>query len=65
MIKVRPDELPDRIESMLARLKETPRKNWSAFAAPNPVPGNGHHGNGQDIGDARLWTFRFRTGGRR
>ena len=62
MIKVRPDELPDRIESMLARLKDAEKELERIRSTQLLSQVTDIMGNGQDIGDARLWTFRVPDG---
>lgn len=58
MVKVRPDELPDRIEAMLARLKDAERELDRVRSAQMLAKVDDIIGSGEDIGRFRLWTFR-------
>lgn len=58
LIKVRPEELPDRIESMLGRLKEAERELERVRSAQMLSKVDDIVGSGNDIGRFRLWTFR-------
>ncbi len=62
LTKVRPEELPDRIEAMMLRLKETEKelerlKSGAMLAKVDDIMGSG-----EDIGRFRLWTFRVPDG---
>ncbi len=62
MVKVRPDELPDRIEQMLTRLKETEKELERIRSSQLLASVDDIMGRGEDIGDFRLWTFRVPDG---
>jgi alanyl-tRNA synthetase len=62
MVKVRPEELPDRIESMLARLKDAEKELERVRSAQMLSRVDDMMGAGEDIGGIRLWTFRAPKG---
>ena len=57
LVKVRPEELPERIASIVGKLKDAERALASARASALTANIDAIIGNGTDIGDARLWTF--------
>ena len=62
LVKARPEELPDRIESLLARMKETERDLQKFKSAQLTSSVDGVIGEGRDIGPFRLWTYRAPEG---
>ncbi|MDA9912991.1 alanine--tRNA ligase [Candidatus Nanopelagicales bacterium] len=62
MVKVRPEELPDRIEVMLGRLKDAEKELERVRSAQMLSRVDDIMGAGEDIGGARLWTFRAPKG---
>jgi len=57
LVKARPDELPDRIGALLAKLKETERALTAAKSSRLSANLDEILGEGATIGDLRLWTF--------
>jgi alanyl-tRNA synthetase len=62
MVKARPEELPDRIESLIARLKETERELQRYKSAQLTSNVEGVIGEGRDLGPFRIWTYRAPDG---
>jgi alanyl-tRNA synthetase len=62
IVKARPEELPDRIESVLARLKEAERELQRFKSAQLTNNVEGVIGEGRDIGPYRIWTYRAPEG---
>jgi alanyl-tRNA synthetase len=58
MVKVRPDELPDRIGTVLAKLKDAEKELERVRSAEMLSKVDDIIGAGVDIGQYRLWTFR-------
>jgi alanyl-tRNA synthetase len=58
LVKVRPDELADRIEAMLAKLKDAEKELDRVRSAQMLSKVDDIVGSGSDIGRYRLWTFR-------
>jgi len=57
MVKVPADALPERIESMMVKLKESERELAKVRSATLAANVEGTLGLGQDFGPFRLWTF--------
>ena len=57
LIKARPEELPDRVEAMIAKLKDAERELAKARQAKLSANLDGLIGEGTDIGAFRVWTF--------
>ena len=62
MVKARPEELPDRIESLIARLKEAERELQRYKSAQLTSNVEGVIGEGRDLGPFRIWTYRAPDG---
>lgn len=58
MVKVRPEELPDRIETMLVKLKDAEKELDRVRSAQMLSKVDDIIGSGSDVGRFRLWTFR-------
>jgi alanyl-tRNA synthetase len=56
-LKARPDELPERVDTMLTRLKDAERELAKIKRATLTASLDGVIGTGNDIGRYRLWTF--------
>ena len=57
LVKSRAEDLPERIESLLAKLKETEKELARLKSAQMSANIEGIMGTGLDIGPVRLWTF--------
>jgi alanyl-tRNA synthetase len=57
IVKARPDELPERVDAMLTRLKDAERDIARMKSAQLLVNIDGIIGAGEDVGDVRVWTF--------
>jgi alanyl-tRNA synthetase len=57
IVKARPEELPERIDSMLVRLKDAEREIARMRSAALVANIDGIIGEAQDYGDVRMWTF--------
>ncbi len=57
LVKVRPEDLPERIESLMVKLKESERAINQLKSAQMSANLEGILGTGVDIGPYRLWTF--------
>jgi alanyl-tRNA synthetase len=57
IVKARPEELPERIDSMLVRLKDAEREIARMRSAALVANIDGLIGEAQDYGDVRMWTF--------
>jgi len=57
IVKARPDELPERIDAVLTRLKDAEREIAKMRSASLVANIDGVIGTAQEIGAARLWTF--------
>jgi alanyl-tRNA synthetase len=57
IVKARPDELPERVDAMLTRLKDAERDIARMRSAQLLVNIDGIVGAGEDVGDVRVWTF--------
>jgi alanyl-tRNA synthetase len=62
MVKARPEELPERIESLIIRLKETERELQRYKSAQLTSNVEGVIGEGRDLGPFRIWTYRAPDG---
>jgi alanyl-tRNA synthetase len=62
MVKARPDELPERIEGMITRLKDTERELQRLKSAQLTSNVEGVIGEGRDFGPFRLWAYRAPEG---
>ena len=62
MVKARPEELPDRIESLISRLKEAERELQRYKSAQLTSNVEGVIGEGRDLGPFRIWTYRAPDG---
>ena len=62
LVKARPDELPDRISAVLAKLKDAERALTAAKAANLSASSEDILGAGEQIGDVRLWAFTAPAG---
>ena len=62
MVKARPEELPERIESLIARLKEAERELQRYKSAQLTSNVEGVIGEGRDLGPFRIWTYRAPDG---
>jgi alanyl-tRNA synthetase len=62
MVKARPEELPDRIESLIARLKDAERELQRYKSAQLTSNVEGVIGEGRDVGPFRIWTYRAPDG---
>ena len=62
MVKARPEELPERIESLITRLKETERELQRYKSAQLTSNVEGVIGEGRDLGPFRIWTYRAPDG---
>ncbi len=62
MVKVPADELPERLESLMAKLKEAERDLQRVRTAQLTSNVEGVIGEGRDIGDYRVWTYRAPDG---
>ncbi|MDQ1247064.1 MAG: alanyl-tRNA synthetase, partial [Actinomycetota bacterium] len=61
MVKSRPEELPERIEGLLVKLKDAEREITRLKSVQMTANLEGIIGAGADIGDFRLWTFTAPT----
>ena len=57
IVKARPEELPERIDAMLVRLKDAEREIGRMRSAALVANIDGLIGEAQDFGDVRMWTF--------
>jgi alanyl-tRNA synthetase len=57
IVKARPEELPERIDSMLVRLKDAEREIARMRSAALVANIDGLIGEAQDYGDVRMWAF--------
>jgi len=57
IVKARPEELPERIDTLLTRLKDAEREIAKARSASLVANIDGIIGEGEDYGDVRMWTF--------
>jgi alanyl-tRNA synthetase len=57
IVKARPEELPERIDAMLVRLKDAERDIGRMRSAALVANIDGLIGEAQDYGDVRMWTF--------
>ena len=62
LVKVRPEELPGRIEGLLVKLKESERELARLKSAQMTANIEGIIGTGVDVGEFRLWTFTAPAG---
>jgi len=62
MAKVPAEELPERLESLMARLKDAERELQRVRTAQLTSNVEGVIGEGRDIGEFRLWTYRAPDG---
>ena len=62
MVKARPEELPDRIESLITRLKDAERELQRYKSAQLTSNVEGVIGEGRDLGPFRIWTYRAPDG---
>ncbi len=62
MVKARPEELPERIEGMIGRLKDAERELQRFRSAQLTSNVEGVIGEGRDYGPFRLWTYRAPDG---
>ncbi|MFZ8909880.1 MAG: alanine--tRNA ligase [Candidatus Nanopelagicales bacterium] len=62
MVKARPEELPERIESIITRLKEAERELQRYKSAQLTSNVEGVIGEGRDLGPFRIWTYRAPDG---
>ncbi|MGA0945987.1 MAG: alanine--tRNA ligase, partial [Candidatus Nanopelagicales bacterium] len=62
MVKARPEELPERIESIITRLKEAERELQRYKSAQLTSNVEGVIGEGRDLGPFRIWTSRAPDG---
>ena len=57
IVKARPEELPERIDGILTRLKDAEREIAKMRSAQMLVNLDGIMGTGQEVGPVRFWTF--------
>ena len=62
LTKVRPDELPERVEQLMTRLKDAERELERIRSGQLMSQVTEIMGSGEDIGQFRLWTFRAPDG---
>ena len=62
LVKARPEELPERIEVMLTRLKDAEKELERIRGAQLLAKVGDIMGSGEDLGRYRLWTFRAPDG---
>jgi alanyl-tRNA synthetase len=62
MVKARPEELPERIDSLITRLKEAERELQRYKSAQLTSNVEGVIGEGRDLGPFRIWTYRAPDG---
>ena len=62
LLKARPDELADRVESMVSRLKDAERELARLRSAQLTADIGGIIGTGVEVGPVRVWTFRAPVG---
>ena len=62
LVKARPEELPERIEGLIGRLKDAERDLQRARSAELTSNVEGVIGEGRDYGPFRLWTYRAPDG---
>jgi len=62
LVKARPDELPERVEGLMVRLKEAEREIQRVRSATLTSNVEGVIGEGNDFGDYRVWTYRAPDG---
>ena len=62
IVKSRPEELPERVESLITRLKEAERDLQRMRSAELTSNVAGVIGEGNDYGPFRVWTFRAQDG---
>jgi len=56
-LKARPEELPERVDAMIGRLKDAERELSRVRRAQLSASAEGVIGTGNDVGAYRLWTF--------
>ena len=57
IVKARPEELPERVDTLLTRLKDAEREIAKVRSASLVANIDGIIGEGEDYGDVRMWTF--------
>jgi alanyl-tRNA synthetase len=57
IVKARPEELPERVDGLLTRLKDAEREIAKARSASLVANLEGILGVAQEVGEVRLWTF--------
>ncbi|MFN8156729.1 MAG: alanine--tRNA ligase [Candidatus Nanopelagicales bacterium] len=57
IVKARPEELPERVDGILTRLKDAERDIAKMRSAQMLVNLDGIMGTGQEVGPVRFWTF--------
>ena len=57
IVKARPEELPERVDGILTRLKDAERELAKARSASLSANLEGILGAAQEVGQLRLWTF--------
>jgi alanyl-tRNA synthetase len=57
IVKARPEELPERVDALLTRLKDAEREIAKVRSASLVANIDGIIGEGEDYGDVRMWTF--------
>ena len=62
MVTARPEELPERIESLITRLKDAERELQRYKSAQLTSNVEGVIGEGRDLGPFRIWTYRAPDG---
>ena len=62
LVKARPEELPERVESLMVRLKEAERELQRYKSAQLTSNVEGVIGEGRDMGAFRIWTYRAPDG---
>ncbi len=62
LVKSRPEDLPERIEGVLTKLKEAERELAKVRSAQVAASLDGIIGTGEDIGDVRVWSFTMPEG---
>jgi alanyl-tRNA synthetase len=62
IVKARPEELPERIDSLITRLKEAERELQRYKSAQLTSNVEGVIGEGRDLGPFRIWTYRAPDG---
>ncbi|MFC6238342.1 alanine--tRNA ligase [Longivirga aurantiaca] len=57
IVKARPEELPERVDAILTKLKDAEREIAKVRSASLVANLEGILGNAQEVGQVRLWTF--------